>query len=593
LFIVYKKGVIDILTIQLWNYLSKKRQKQFFLVFFLMILVSLFEVISVGILVPFLGILVSPDFVYQHELAQPFINYLEFDSPRQLLPAITLLFILMVIFSSSMRLLLLFTMTKLTWASGSDLSIEIYRRTLYQKYSVHTSRNSSEVINGVINKTNTVISSVINPSLVLLSSIILIFGIISVLIYIDIVAALMAIIIFGSLYAFVITITRKRVQENSKSIATQSTNMIKSLQEGLGGIRDVLLGGHQEFYTKLYKKADMSLRNASANNAIVSESPRFILEAVGMIGITLIAYYITQKEAGMEGVVPILGALALGAQKLLPALQQSYHAFNAIRGARSSLEDVLKLLNQRLPNELVNEKKISGKIIFKDNIKLEDVSFKHGKEENFVLSNVSLDIKKGEIVGLIGITGSGKSTLVDIIMCLLQPSSGFLSVDGRKVTQDNFRSWQSYVSHVPQNIYLIDGTIEENIAFAENIDKINHDRINEVIGLTQLASFIEELPNGLKTIIGESGIRLSGGQRQRIGIARAIYNKAEVLILDEATSALDSETESKIMSAIYNLDFNLTILIIAHRTSTLKGCDKIIKLSSEDGLTISSYEEIL
>jgi ATP-binding cassette, subfamily B, bacterial PglK len=558
-----------------------------------MILVSLLEVVSIGILVPFLGILVSPDYIYRHELAQPIINFLKFDSPHQLLLPIVSLFILMVIFSSSMRLLLLYRMTKLTYATGSDLSIDIYRRTLYQKYLVHTSRNSSEIINGIINKTNMVISSVINPVLILLSSMILVAGIITVLIYIDTASAVVTFSIFGGMYFAIITITRKRVQENSKCIALQSTSMIKSLQEGLGGIRDVLLGGHQEFYCKLYKNSDLPLRGSSANNAIISESPRHILEAIGMIVITLLAYYIVQTDNGMESVVPILGAFALGAQKLLPALQQSYHAFNAIRGVQSSLEDVTRLLDQKLPNYLTGESKLFKKITFKDKINLQNIGFKHSESENFILSNINLEIKKGESVGFIGMTGSGKSTLADIIMCLLFPSNGSLLIDGRKITLDNYRSWQAHISHVPQNIYLFDGTIEENIAFGETTEKINHNRVNDVIDLAQLSKFIDELPNGLKTKIGESGVRLSGGQRQRIGIARALYNKPEVLILDEATSALDSETESKIMSSIYQLDFNVTVLIIAHRISTLKECNKIIKLSNRRGVIVTTYEEIL
>jgi len=581
----------------LWNHLSKRRQKQFWFLLILMILASISEIVSVGAVLPFLGILTTPDQIYQHPLMQPVNNMLNITSSDQLLLPITIAFILAVMLAGIIRLTLLYVMTRLTYATGADLSINIYRRTLYQEYSVHVARNSSEVINGIVNKTNIVISGVISPTLNLISSTIIVAAIIGTLFVIDIVVALSASIGFGVLYYGVIRYTKKQLHENSQTIAGQSTQMVKSLQEGLGGIRDVLIDGSQQFYCNLYRNADLPLRRASGNNIFIGQSPRYVMEAVGMTLIAGIAYSMSLREEGLITAIPILGALALGAQRLLPALQQAYGAYSQLRGAHSSFQDVLDLLNQPLPKYAVQveEGKMVEPILFKSDIALENLSFRYVAESTggtpWGLKCINLKISKGARVGFMGITGSGKSTLLDIIMGLLSPTSGKLLVDGRPITNENKRAWQAHISHVPQNIYLSDGTIEENIAFGISKDKINHKQVKKAARQAQISELIEDWSDGYQTFVGERGIKLSGGQRQRIGIARALYKEADILIFDEATSALDNETEQSVMKAIESLERDLTILIIAHRLTTLKGCDQIFSLS-EDGIKAMKYIDV-
>ena len=575
----------------LWRHLTKRRQKQFSLLLILMIIASLAEIISIGAVLPFLGILTDPDQVYQHPLMQPVIQILALTEPKQLILPLTILFITAALLAGVIRLTLLYAMTRLSYATGADLSINIYRRTLYQAYEVHVSRNSSEVINGIITKTNTVIGGVISPTLSLISSIILLVGIMGALFAINPTIALSASIGFGLLYWMVIRYTKTHLKDNSQTIADQSTQMIKSLQEGLGGIRDVLIDGTQQFYCKLYRNADLPLRRASGNNQFIGGSPRYAMEAIGMTLIAGLAYLMTQQEGGMVTAIPVLGALALGAQRLLPALQQAYASYSTIKGSKSSFEDVLNLLDQPLPEYA--DQPLPEPIPFAKEIKLNNLNFRYAEDSPWVLKNINLSLKKGSRIGFIGVTGSGKSTLLDIIMGLLPATEGGLIIDNQTVNNQNRRAWQAHIAHVPQNIYLSDSTIEENIAFGIAKELIDHQRVKKAAQQAQIAELIEGWKDGYQTFVGERGIRLSGGQRQRIGIARALYKQANVLIFDEATSALDNDTEQAVMDAIEGLGQEVTMLIIAHRLTTLKGCNRIVKLDKNNTINILNYKEIL
>ena len=575
----------------MWRFLSTRRKQQFSILLMLMIIASLAEVVSVGAVLPFLGVLTAPEAVYQHALIQPLIKFFEISEPKQLILPLSIIFIIATMFAGLVRVTLLYVTTRLSFATGADISISIYRRTLYQDYEVHVGRNTSEVINGIMGKTNDVITLTLTPFLILLSSMILLVGIMSALFFINVNVALSALLGFGILYSIVIFYTRKRLKENSACIADQSTTLIKSLQEGLGGIRNVILDSTQTLYCQLYRKADLPLRRAWGDNQFMTGSPRFVVEAIGMTLIAVLAYTMTQQPGGITAAIPVLGALALGAQRLLPVLQQAFSSYGSIQGSQSSFRDVLELLEQPLP-EYAGQPTPSP-MEFMEELKLTSLNFRYVGDGPWVLKNVSLSIKKGERVGFVGSTGSGKSTLIDIIMGLLSPTDGDLIIDQNPINNQNRRAWQACIAHVPQNIYLSDSTIAENIALGTPEEKIDHQRVMRAAGQAQLSELIEGWKDGYQTSVGEIGIRLSGGQRQRIGIARALYKQANVLIFDEATSALDSDTEQAVMQAIKELDNELTVLIIAHRITTLKDCDKVVKLGKNNTVEILNYEQIL
>lgn len=576
---------------RLWRHISLRRRGQFGLLLLLMILASFAEILSIGAVFPFLAVLTSPEHVFAHPAAQPIIQALGLTAPGQLLLPLSIAFGVAALVAGAMRLLLLWASTRLSFAIGADLSISIYRRTLYQPYAVHCSRNSSEVINGIAVKTNSVIYSIIVPTLTLVGSSVMLITILVALLAVEPVTALVAFGGFGLIYILIIRLTRKQLSLDSHRIARESSQVIKSLQEGLGGIRDVLIDGSQATYCQIYRNSDLPLRRAQGNNVFISQSPRFGMEALGMVLIVILAYTLAQQADGIDSAIPILGALALGAQRLLPVLQQAYAAWSNIRGAQSSLQDAIELLDQPLPHNA--GKAAARPMPFKHSISLQQLGFRYSQDTPYVLKKIDLTIPKGSRVGFIGITGSGKSTLLDIVMGLLQPSEGKLKVDGQLITLANICDWQAHIAHVPQAIFLADSTIAENIAFGILKEQIDHQRVREAAQQAQIAASIETWPKQYQTIVGERGMRLSGGQRQRIGIARALYKKAEVIIFDEATSALDNETEQFVMNAIESLSQDLTLLIIAHRLSTLSNCTLIVELGTGGIKRSGSYKDIV
>lgn len=576
---------------RLWLHLSAWRRLQFGLLLLLMLLASLAEIISIGAILPFLAVLSDPEKVFNHSSAQYFVLQIGVNSPNQLLLPIAVAFGVAAILAGCLRLLLSWGTTSLSYAAGADLSISIYQRTLYQSYSVHVKRNSSEVINGVVSKVNAVINSTIGPMLSLISSLIILLAIIAVLTYIEPTVSFVAFFGFGSIYIVIIFLTRARKIRNSKIIAYESTQVVKTLQEGLGGIRDILIDGSQLHYCQIYEAADQPLRRAQGSNQFISQAPRFFVEALGIVLIATLAYLMSVSEDGISFALPVLGSLALGAQRMLPSMQLAYASWSSIQGGKASLIDALDLLDQPLP-DFLSAKEVRP-MVFNQEIKLDHLYFRYDHHAPWVLSNVSLTIRRGARVGFIGKTGSGKSTLLDIVMGLLEPSKGVLQVDGEVIASTNQRAWQAHIAHVPQAIFLTDGTIEENIAFGQPKGQINRNRVIQAAKQAQLADLIDAWPEKYETCVGERGVRLSGGQRQRIGIARALYKRADVIIFDEATSALDNETERAVMEAIEGLSNDLTVLIIAHRLTTLQKCTQVVELGDGVILRIGSYQDIL
>jgi len=547
--------------------------------------------ISIGAVLPFLAVLTSPERVFEHQASQSIIHILGLTSPNQLLLPLTIAFGLTAIIAGAMRLILLWASTRLSFATGSDLSISIYRRTLYQPYAVHVARNSSEIINGISGKASAIIYSTIFPVLTLASSSVMLAAILIALLSINPLIALVSFGSFGVIYTVIISITRARKILNSKHVARESTQVIKSLQEGLGGIRDVLIDGTQNTYCQIYRNADLQLRRAQGDNQYISQAPRFVLEALGMLLIAVLAYVLAQQSDGIAKAIPILGALALGAQRLLPVMQQAYAGWSSIQGGQASLQDTLELLEQPLPDYA--DQPTVQPLPFERHIKLRQLSFSYSLQAPMVFNHLNLTIAKGSRVGFIGTTGSGKSTLLDILMGLLQVTQGSLEVDGQVILPSNNRAWQAHIAHVPQAIFLADSTIEENIAFGVPRDQIDPVRLRQAAMQAQIAESIESWPKQYQTFVGERGIRLSGGQRQRIGIARALYKQADVIIFDEATSALDNKTEQAVMHAIESLSKDLTLLIIAHRLTTLKNCTQIVELGNGTILRHGSYHDII
>ena len=576
---------------RLWQHMTFRRRKQFGVLLILMVIASFTEVFSIGAILPFLGVLTAPQKVFDHALAQPIIQFLNLTSAEQLLLPLTVFFCSAVLIAGAMRLLLVWATMRLSFGSGADISLNVYRRTLYQPYSVHVSRNSSEVISGITVKSNNVVFNIIVPLLTIISSVIMLGAILGAIIYVNPLTAITVFGGFGVLYLVIIKFTRKRLQKDGETISRESNNVHKSLQEGLAGIRDILIEGNQAAYCQIYRDADLPMRRAQGDTFFISSAPRYFMEALGMLLIAVLAYVLALQPDGVSKAIPILGVLALGAQRLLPVLQQAYASASSIMGGQAILRDTLDLLDQPLPNYL--NQPISKPLPFENAINLNQITFRYSSESTLVLNKLNVSIQKGSRVGVIGSTGGGKSTMLDVVMGLLDPTEGTLEIDGKVVDETNKRAWQSHIAHVPQAIFLADSSIAENIAFGVPKAKIDHARVKLAAQQAQIADAIETWPLQYNTFVGERGVRLSGGQRQRIGIARALYKQADVIIFDEATSALDTETEQAVMQAIDSLSDNLTIIMIAHRLTTLKNCSQIIELAAGRVKQIGAYSQIV
>lgn len=554
-----------------------------------MLVSGLAEALTLGAVLPFLGVIVAPERVFQYPVAARLAAALGITTSEQLVLPLTVVFALTALGAGAMKLWVLWCTYGYVQRVSHELAVAVYWRTLYQPYQVHIARNTSEIISAV-SKIEAVTSALVQV-LMLVSAIVTAGAIMLTLVMIEPLIAATTFLGFGGLYGALIYITRQRLARNSRLISRTQTLRIKALQEGLGSIRDVLLGSSQPFYCRLYQQADWPFREARAENAFMTASPRYVMESVGMVLIAAIAYGLRQQPIGSAAALPVLGALAVGAQRLLPALQQIFSAWAWIRGDQRSAEDVLDLLEQPVPADWLQP--APSALAWQSAIVFAGVSFRYGENGPWVLTDVSFKIAKGMRIGLVGTTGSGKSTTVDLLMGLLTPTKGEVLVDGIPLRGEYCRAWQQAIAHVPQHIYLADTTIAENIALGVPKGEIDLARVKRAAAQAQIAAFIEGLPEGYWAGLGERGIRLSGGQRQRVGIARALYRQASVLVFDEATSALDNATEQSVMEAISQLGEDLTVILIAHRLSTVQDCDLIIEFEQGRVVAQGTYEELL
>jgi ABC-type multidrug transport system fused ATPase/permease subunit len=585
-----KNTRLHLLLYKLWLNTDFIYRLKFTLIVLFSVLSSLSEAISIGAVIPFLAVLNNPDFIYENLYLKNLAATFEIGPDYSLISAITFFFIISTLISGLLRLTTFYLQSRLSEQVGLDLSIRIFQRTLYQSYAVHISRNSSEVVSGIFSKVNSIVGNTLMPVMVISSSIILVIFIVATLFVINPLVSLVAFIGFGFVYWAVILLSKRQLARDGAKVSAELNNVLRVLNEGLGGIREILVDGTQEIYCNLYRKADAVLRHSQANIGMIATMPRYLVETLSVVLLAILALFMKSSDSGISDALPTLGALAIGAQRLLPVMQQFYLNWSYLKGGQSNLKDALDLLDQPLPTYF---NKPIGTIPFNNRIQLKNLSFSYGIDTPKVLNDINLDIMKGSKVGIVGETGGGKSTLVNIIMALLVPTEGSLIIDDIRIDQDNFRGWQLKIAHVPQKIFLADTSILENIAFGIPKELIDYELVKDAAKMAQLQRTIENLPDGYQTIVGEQGIRLSGGQKQRIGLARAFYKNCDVIILDEATSALDSKTEDMVMESIGKLRKDVTVIMIAHRLTTLRNCDHIVSMNKGSISKIQTYSELM
>ena len=485
------------------------------------------------------------------------------------------------------RLLNLWLNNKLVAAIGSDLSIDSFRRTLYQTYESHLQLNSSTLITIMtvnISRSVTALSNIMQMATATVVTTFIFGG----LLYVDTQITLFAATAIAIIYIILGYTARRTLLTNSKSIASLNSRQVKSIQESIGSFRDVILDSSQDVFLKPYSSFDRAKRLRQATNNFLASFPRFVIESLVIILIIFIGTFLALSAQNNSQVVPILGVIALGSQRMLPSLQQIYSAWCNLKNFTADLEELCKLLGQKLPQNTARYEPIG----LKESLNLVNVSFSYQTtSEKKILDNINVKFESGERIGIIGSTGSGKSTFVDLLMGLLKPSTGKICVDETNIyaepESELLMKWRASIAHVPQSIYLADCSIAENIALGCPRDEIDLSRVILSAKKAKIHNYIETMPETYQSLVGERGFRLSGGQRQRIGIARALYKNSNVLILDEATSALDSATEKSIIDSLDELGDELTIFMVAHRHSTLKNCNRIFKMDSKNLVEIN------
>jgi ATP-binding cassette subfamily B protein len=576
---------------QLLTFVSRRRRRQLIGLLGLMVVSSLSEMVSLGAVFPFLGALSNPDQVLNAPAWQPLLMALGVTSQAQLVYWLAFAFIVAAIVANGLRWLTINVKVRLSAAIGSDLSNQIYQTTLQQPYSFHVRYNSSDLMQTITTDTNALTTSILTPLLTILTNILLSFSLIGALILIDGRIALGAAVILGGSYVMIYQVRKRLLKRNSKIIAAAGQNRIKAVQEGLGGIREVLIADHQDYFQQTFQRAEAAFKRAKAKNTLVAQTPKYIMEAIAMSAIALLALALG-RNGDFSQAVPVLGSLSLGAKRLLPTLQELFRSIATVQGARTSLDRALVALKRPVDPLLRLPGAIEPLPLDRD-LRLENIWFRYSEDADWVLRDLNLTIPTRSTVAFVGSTGSGKSTTADLIMGLLQPQKGTIRVDGLPLEGKRLRQWQRSIAHVPQSIFLIDATIAENIAFGIPKKQIDFKQVRKAARLAQVDDYISQLPAGYHSYVGERGIRLSGGQRQRIGIARALYREASVIVFDEATSALDNATEKEVMSAINGLSRQITVILIAHRLSTVEKCDAIFELNLGRLISEGNYEELI
>jgi ABC-type multidrug transport system fused ATPase/permease subunit len=564
--------------LRLWRHISRRRRSQLWLVFAVTILGAFAEVATLGALLPFLAFILSgPESRPSYPALDAIIAVvgLPFGSNSSL--ALTILFCAAVLVAGVVRILLVVVNTRYISAIGYELSVRIFERVLHQSYTQHLSRNTSTVV-AALQQVKLLTGGVFNPILQSISALIIGVCILGALFIFSPVISLIALVGFGVIYLAMSLMFRRRLKTNAKILAQTQVDTIRAVQEGLGGIRDVIIDGRQDVFLRRFATLDQSWWDIQSANSLAGTGPRFAVEAAGTVLIAALAYVLVARTGYAASALPMLGVVALGAQRLLPLMQLVYGNWTLVLGNMGSAAAMLSVLeapvidDSRLP--------LPAPMPFEREIRFRDVSFRYPAAQALVLQPFDLSIAKGARIGLIGRTGAGKSTLVDLLMGLLEPTSGSIEIDGQPLDAANRRAWQRRIAQVPQSIFLADASIAENIAFGVDPADIDHRQVAEAAERAALAPFIATLPRGYATTVGERGVRLSGGQRQRIGIARALYKQATVLVFDEATSALDAETERAVMEAVRELPAELTVVIIAHRLTTVEYCEQIVQIES-------------
>jgi ATP-binding cassette, subfamily B, bacterial PglK len=560
----------------------------------MILVMALLDMIGVASILPFIAVLTNPSLVETNIILNTFFQSLGMfgvETNQQFLFVLGIVVFILLIFSLLFKALTTYMQMRFVQMREYSIAKRLVESYLNQPYNWFLNRNSSDLGKTILSEVTYIIMGGFSPMINLIAQGTVAISLLILLILIDIKLALTVGFTLGLAYALIYKFCENFLNHIGEERLKANQSRFKAISEAFGAFKEIKVSGLEQPYLKRFANPAHNMARHQTSSNMIKQLPRFAMEAIAFGGMLLVILYLISKNDTFTDVIPVIALYAFAGYRLMPAMQQIFVAFTSLRVVGPALDALYEDQKKFQPFNLNQEKDL---LKFNENITLKNIEYQYPNSSRTVLKDINLTIPINSTVGFVGSTGSGKTTTIDLILGLLEAQKGTLEVDGKVINKNNVRAWQRSIGYVPQHIYLADDTVEANIAFGVELKDINQDMVKKASKIANLHDFIaDELPKQYETTIGERGVRLSGGQRQRIGIARALYHNQKVLILDEATSALDNQTEKAVMDAINNLNKNITIILIAHRLSTVKNCDTIFLLDKGQLQDKGTFEELI
>jgi len=576
--------------------LTRKERKHLYMIFVVVTISGIIEVAGVTSIMPFLSLITSPNLIQDNRIFNWLYSTLNFQSTNRFLIFIGVMVLFILIISNVLVLLTNWVLLRFTWMRNFTISKRLLGKYLYQPYVFFLNQNTSELGKNILSEVHFAVRGVIVPLIYIFSRGIVVLFIFTLLVVINPILALLIMVVLGGAYIFIYRIVKKKIYDIGQRRFQENTERYKIVNETFGGIKQLKLLGREDVFIQRYSKPSFAYARDNATNDLISQTPRYIMEIFAFGAIIVIVLYLLITGKGIQDVLPLLGLYAFAAYRLMPALEKIFTGATSIRFEIYSLNALYKDMSSFEDSSYFKSSykiKIEPLHLRKD-FKLEEITSSYPGTKVPVINSLNLVINANTSVALVGETGTGKTTIADLILGLLRPDKGRILIDSVEITDANLKQWQRNLGYIPQDIFLQDNTITRNIAFGIPDDEIDMDAVEHAARIANIHNFvIGELPNSYETVIGERGVRLSGGQRQRIGIARALYHDPEVLVLDEATSALDGSTEEIVFTAIQNIAKTKTLIIISHRLTTIRDCDIVYILEGGKIIGQGKYDELM
>ncbi|MFV2047203.1 ABC transporter ATP-binding protein/permease [Metabacillus litoralis] len=588
-------------TLQKLRFLfNKKEKKKFLLLFMMMIIAAIFETAGIGLIIPFVGIVTNPNLVQEQLFLSSTYDLLHFQSMNAFILFAVGVLLSFYVLKNAYLLLFYYVQYRVIFNQRVKLSRTMFKEYLTKPYTFHLQRNSAELLRNINGEVSKVFGGIVLAGFQLLTETLVIISILILLVYTAPLATLIAgLLLLGSVIIFLKTF-RKKISFLGKEEQRVNREVIKSVNQGLGASKEVKVSGKENYFVQAYDKHSQILARNNIYKNILDQVPRFFIETLLVAVVLITMVTLVFQGSDTSKLVSTMSLFAMAAFRLMPSINRIVSLLTSIRFNQSALSVVYNDLVQdqgfSVSTSLYKDSSDKEKPVnnsektFMQSINLENVYFRYPNQKEYSIKDVSLSVPIGSSVAFVGSSGAGKTTIVDIILGLLEPDKGKVFIDGKDL-KDLLPLWKNKIGYIPQTIYLSDETIRKNIAFGIDDKDIDHLAVERAIEDAQLKDFVDSLPGGLETVVGERGVRLSGGQRQRIGIARALYHNPEIIFLDEATSALDNETEKEIMRGIDGLKGEKTLIIIAHRLSTIENCDIVYRV--DKGKLVSVQNQII